>query len=101
RVRGGEEHSHQGLREHQPDQRGEGCHARTPQPPPAGRGGPPPGSGSAMNLNQLFNIVGAKKVRKRCGRGEGSGLGKTSGRGNKGAKSRSGWRRLYGYEGGQ
>ncbi|MGH2628784.1 MAG: 50S ribosomal protein L15, partial [Anaerolineales bacterium] len=43
----------------------------------------------------------AHKARKRCGRGEGSGLGKTSGRGSKGAKARSGWRRRYGYEGGQ
>ena len=54
-----------------------------------------------MNLNGIFDIVGKKKARKRCGRGEGSGLGKTSGRGSKGAKARSGWRRRYGYEGGQ
>jgi len=44
---------------------------------------------------------GSKKPRKRIGRGEGSGLGKTSGRGHKGAGSRSGRKRKAGYEGGQ
>lgn len=43
-----------------------------------------------MKLNTLFNLRGSKKPRKRVGRGIGSGLGKTCGRGVKGQKSRSG-----------
>ena len=53
-----------------------------------------------MNLNQLSDIPGAYKARKRVGRGIGSGTGKTSGRGHKGQKSRSGVA-LGGFEGGQ
>lgn len=44
---------------------------------------------------------GPKKTRRRVGRGPGSGLGKTAGRGHKGAKSRSGYSRKLGFEGGQ
>ena len=44
---------------------------------------------------------GAKKSRKRIGRGPGSGTGKTAGSGHKGQKSRSGYSRRYGFEGGQ
>lgn len=54
-----------------------------------------------MKLHEVTSRVKAKPTRKRCGRGRGSGLGKTSGRGHKGAASRSGWRRRYGYDGGQ
>lgn len=43
-----------------------------------------------MKLNTLFNLPGSKKLRKRVGRGIGSGIGKTCGRGVKGQKSRSG-----------
>lgn len=43
-----------------------------------------------MKLNELFNIPGSVKVRKRVGRGNGSGTGRTCGRGEKGQKSRSG-----------
>ena len=43
-----------------------------------------------MKLNDLFNIPGSKKTGKRVGRGTGSGLGKTSGKGHKGQKARSG-----------
>lgn len=43
-----------------------------------------------MKINTLFNIPGSKKPRKRVGRGIGSGMGKTCGRGAKGQKSRSG-----------
>ena len=43
-----------------------------------------------MKLNTLFNLPGSKKSRKRVGRGTGSGIGKTCGRGVKGQKSRSG-----------
>ena len=53
-----------------------------------------------MKLNELSDLVGAKKNRKRVGRGIGSGTGKTSGRGVKGQKSRSGVA-IKGFEGGQ
>ena len=53
-----------------------------------------------MNLNELSDIRGARTARKRVGRGIGSGTGKTSGRGHKGQKSRSGVS-IKGFEGGQ
>ena len=53
-----------------------------------------------MKLNELRDNQGARKSRVRVGRGIGSGLGKTAGRGQKGAKSRSGVS-VYGFEGGQ
>ena len=53
-----------------------------------------------MLLNQLSDNRGARKMRKRVGRGASSGLGKTSGKGQKGQKSRSGVA-LAGFEGGQ
>ncbi len=53
-----------------------------------------------MQLNQLSDNRGARKTRKRAGRGASSGLGKTSGKGQKGQKSRSGVA-LAGFEGGQ
>ena len=54
-----------------------------------------------MKLNSIKPAVGATKTRKRVGRGPGSGLGKTSGRGENGQKSRSGYSRKPGFEGGQ
>jgi large subunit ribosomal protein L15 len=54
-----------------------------------------------MGLNNLKPAEGSKFSRKRVGRGPGSGLGKTSGRGHKGAQSRSGWKYRRGFEGGQ
>ncbi|MAZ66670.1 MAG: 50S ribosomal protein L15 [Kangiellaceae bacterium] len=54
-----------------------------------------------MRLNSLSPAPGSKKEAKRCGRGIGSGLGKTGGRGHKGQKSRSGGRVRIGFEGGQ
>ena len=54
-----------------------------------------------MNLSSLRPAVGANKERKRLGRGPGSGLGKTSGKGHKGKGSRSGGNTPPGYEGGQ
>jgi len=54
-----------------------------------------------MKLNELSPALGSKKSRKRVGRGIGSGLGKTSGRGHKGQKSRSGGGVRIGFEGGQ
>ena len=53
-----------------------------------------------MNLNELSDNPGARKPRTRVGRGIGSGKGKTSGRGTKGQKSRSGVA-IKGFEGGQ
>ena len=54
-----------------------------------------------MDLSRLKPPKGAKHVSKRIGRGQGSGQGKTAGRGHKGAQSRSGYRRKRGFEGGQ
>lgn len=54
-----------------------------------------------MNLANLKPQQGSVKVRKRIGRGPGSGLGGTSTRGHKGAKSRSGYSKKIGFEGGQ
>ena len=54
-----------------------------------------------MGLENLKPARGAVRSRKRVGRGPGSGLGKTSGRGEKGQKSRSGYSRKVGFEGGQ
>ncbi|MDD2798856.1 MAG: 50S ribosomal protein L15 [Bacteroidales bacterium] len=54
-----------------------------------------------MNLSNLKPAAGSTKTRKRIGRGTGSGLGGTSTRGHKGAKSRSGYSRKIGFEGGQ
>lgn len=54
-----------------------------------------------MKLNQLSPAKGSTKASKRKGRGPGSGLGKTSGRGQKGQKSRSGGGVRPGFEGGQ
>jgi large subunit ribosomal protein L15 len=54
-----------------------------------------------MSLNNLRPPKGAKHVKKRIGRGQGSGQGKTAGRGHKGAKSRSGFKFKRGFEGGQ
>ncbi|MBS1813011.1 MAG: 50S ribosomal protein L15 [Acidobacteria bacterium] len=55
----------------------------------------------ALGLNNIKAPEGATHKKKRVGRGPGSGLGKTSGRGNKGQKSRSGYSRMRGFEGGQ
>ena len=54
-----------------------------------------------MELNTIKPAEGAKKARRRVGRGIGSGLGKTAGRGHKGQKSRSGGYHKVGFEGGQ
>src|SRR6187431_547153 len=54
-----------------------------------------------MNLSDLKPSDGAKQIRKRVGRGPGSGNGKTAGRGYKGAQSRSGYSYKRGFEGGQ
>ena len=54
-----------------------------------------------MDLNNLKPKKGARHARKRVGRGPGSGHGKTASRGEKGQKSRSGFSRRIGFEGGQ
>lgn len=54
-----------------------------------------------MDLNNLKPASGSTKSRKRIGRGQGSGYGGTSTRGHKGAKSRSGYSKKIGFEGGQ
>ena len=54
-----------------------------------------------MKLNELSPAAGSKQNRKRVGRGIGSGVGKTAGRGHKGQKSRSGGFHKVGFEGGQ
>ncbi|MBK7733054.1 MAG: 50S ribosomal protein L15 [Bacteroidales bacterium] len=54
-----------------------------------------------MDLSNLKPAPGSVKKEKRIGRGEGSGRGGTSTRGHKGAKSRSGYSRMVGFEGGQ
>jgi large subunit ribosomal protein L15 len=55
----------------------------------------------ALSLNNIRPKEGSTHKKKRVGRGPGSGLGKTAGRGNKGQKSRSGYSRKIGFEGGQ
>ena len=54
-----------------------------------------------MDLSNLHPPEGARRKKKRVGRGDGSGTGVTAGRGHKGAKSRSGFKRKRGFEGGQ
>ena len=55
----------------------------------------------AISLNNVRPAKGSTHKKKRVGRGPGSGLGKTAGRGEKGQKSRSGYSRKIGFEGGQ
>lgn len=55
----------------------------------------------ALSLNNLSPSPGSTHKKKRVGRGPGSGLGKTAGKGHKGQKSRSGYSRKIGFEGGQ
>lgn len=55
----------------------------------------------ALSLNNLKPAKGSTHKKKRVGRGPGSGLGKTAGRGHKGQKSRSGYSSRVGFEGGQ
>ena len=54
-----------------------------------------------MKLNELSAVPGAAKVKRRIGRGHGSGQGKTAGKGHKGQKARSGGSSRIGFEGGQ
>ena len=54
-----------------------------------------------LRLNNLAPAKGARREKKRLGRGQGSGLGKTAGKGHKGARARSGYSAKPGFEGGQ
>ena len=54
-----------------------------------------------MKLHEIGPAAGARRSKRRVGRGPGSGLGKTAGRGHKGQKSRSGYSRKRGFEGGR
>jgi large subunit ribosomal protein L15 len=56
---------------------------------------------TTMQLNAIAPAAGSKKARRRVGRGIGSGLGKTAGRGHKGQSSRAGGYHKVGFEGGQ
>ncbi len=58
-------------------------------------------SGPATGVHHLFPSKGSTHAKKRVGRGPGSGHGKTAGRGHKGQKSRSGYKHMRGFEGGQ
>jgi large subunit ribosomal protein L15 len=62
---------------------------------------PPADDEPRIGLNTLKPAPGSRKARKRVGRGHGSGTGKTSGRGHKGAGARSGSKSRPGFEGGQ
>jgi large subunit ribosomal protein L15 len=65
------------------------------------KGAKPADRAGEIGLHSLKPKPGSRRPRKRLGRGEGSGLGKTSGRGHKGYGSRSGAKKKAGYEGGQ
>jgi large subunit ribosomal protein L15 len=65
------------------------------------KGSAPSGRSEQIGLHNLKPKPGSRRPRRRVGRGEGSGLGKTSGRGQKGYGSRSGAKKKAGYEGGQ
>jgi len=54
-----------------------------------------------MRLNEILQVAGRHKRRRRVGRGNGSGYGKTSGRGHRGYHQRAGSNRQFGFEGGQ
>jgi large subunit ribosomal protein L15 len=54
-----------------------------------------------MSLHNLTNAPGSTKARKRVGRGQGSGMGKTATRGHKGQKARTGYKQKRGFEGGR
>jgi len=75
--------------------------ARPQKPKKAAAARPPDARPAATGVHDLAPAVGATHYRKRVGRGPGSGHGKTAGRGNKGQKSRSGYRHQRGFEGGQ
>ena len=70
-------------------------------PRPVRKAAAAPARPAATGIHDLAPAVGATHYRKRIGRGPGSGHGKTAGKGNKGQKSRTGYRHQRGFEGGQ
>ncbi len=74
---------------------------RAPERAAAAMAAEAPALPAASGIHDLRPASGATRDRKRVGRGPGSGHGKTAGRGNKGQKSRTGYRHLRGFEGGQ
>jgi large subunit ribosomal protein L15 len=75
--------------------------ARPEKPKKAAAARPADDRPAATGVHDLGPAAGSTHYRKRVGRGPGSGHGKTAGRGNKGQKSRTGYRHLRGFEGGQ
>jgi large subunit ribosomal protein L15 len=75
--------------------------AKPPKPKKAAAARPADTRPAATGVHDLGPAGGATHYRKRVGRGPGSGHGKTAGRGNKGQKSRTGYRHMRGFEGGQ
>ncbi|HEV3228502.1 MAG TPA: 50S ribosomal protein L15 [Solirubrobacteraceae bacterium] len=76
--------------------------ARASDKPPDSPDSPQgPQAGARIGLHSLRPAPGSRRPRKRLGRGEGSGTGKTAGRGHKGAGARSGARKRASFEGGQ
>ena len=75
--------------------------ARPEKPRKAAAAKPVDNRPAATGVHDLGPAAGATHYRKRVGRGPGSGHGKTAGRGNKGQKSRTGYRHMRGFEGGQ
>ena len=75
--------------------------ARPAKPKKAAAAKPVDNRPAATGVHDLAPAVGATHYRKRVGRGPGSGHGKTAGKGNKGQKSRTGYRHMRGFEGGQ
>jgi large subunit ribosomal protein L15 len=76
--------------------------ARAARPPrPVRKAAPAPSRPAGIGIHDLAPAAGATHSRKRVGRGPGSGHGKTAGRGSKGQKSRTGYRHMRGFEGGQ
>ena len=75
--------------------------ARPEKPKKAAAAKPVDNRPAATGVHDLGPAAGATHYRKRVGRGPGSGHGKTAGRGNKGQKSRTGYRHMRGFEGGQ
>src|SRR5262245_43414504 len=75
--------------------------ARPEKPKKAAAAKPADTRPAATGVHDLAPALGATHYRKRVGRGPGSGHGKTAGKGNKGQKSRTGYRHLRGFEGGQ
>ena len=84
-----------------PPHRGSAGHDRHPRDDSQSASHGESGRSLTMSLNNLRPPKGAKHKKRRVGRGPGSGHGVTASRGNKGAKSRSGFRFKRGFEGGQ